>query len=131
MSHKILILPGDGVGPEIVTEAVKLLDALKQAGDLAVELEHSDVGGIALDRHGFPLPEQTLALARDADAILLGAVGGPKWDSVERNLRPEQGLLNLRAALGVFANLRPLWKTADLAALVHVLDVNQGFRRFV
>ena len=107
MSHKILILPGDGVGPEIVTEAVKLLDALKQAGDLAVELEHADVGGIAVDSHGSPLPEQTLALARDADAILLGAVGGPKWDTVERNLRPEQGLLNLRAALGVFANLRP------------------------
>ncbi|MDX2316295.1 MAG: 3-isopropylmalate dehydrogenase [Gammaproteobacteria bacterium] len=115
MSHKILILPGDGVGPEIVTEAVKLLDALKQAGDLAVELEHADVGGIALDRHGFPLPEQTLALARDADAILLGAVGGPKWDSVERNLRPEQGLLNLRAALGVFANLRPAITYPSLA----------------
>ena len=115
MNHKILILPGDGVGPEIVTEAVKLLDALKQAGDLAVELEHADVGGIALDRHGFPLPEQTLALARDADAILLGAVGGPKWDSVERNLRPEQGLLNLRAALGVFANLRPAITYPSLA----------------
>ena len=115
MSHKILILPGDGVGPEIVTEAVKLLDALKQAGDLAVELEHADVGGIALDRHGSPLPEQTLALARDADAILLGAVGGPKWDSVERNLRPEQGLLNLRAALGVFANLRPAITYPSLA----------------
>ena len=115
MSHKILILPGDGVGPEIVTEAVKLLDALKQAGDLAVELEHADVGGIALDRHGSPLPERTLALARDADAILLGAVGGPKWDSVERNLRPEQGLLNLRAALGVFANLRPAITYPSLA----------------
>jgi 3-isopropylmalate dehydrogenase len=115
MSHKILILPGDGVGPEIVTEAVKLLDALKQAGDLAVELEHADVGGIALDRHGSPLPEQTLALARDADATLLGAVGGPKWDSVERNLRPEQGLLNLRAALGVFANLRPAITYPSLA----------------
>jgi 3-isopropylmalate dehydrogenase len=115
MSHKILILPGDGVGPEIVTEAVKLLDALKQAGDLAVELEHADVGGIALDRHGSPLPEQTLALARDADATLLGAVGGPKWDSVERSLRPEQGLLNLRAALGVFANLRPAITYPSLA----------------
>jgi 3-isopropylmalate dehydrogenase len=115
MSHKILILPGDGVGPEIVTEAVKLLDALKQAGDLAVELEHADVGGIALDRHGSPLPEQTLALARDANATLLGAVGGPKWDSVERSLRPEQGLLNLRAALGVFANLRPAITYPSLA----------------
>jgi len=107
MSHKILILPGDGIGPEIVAEAVKLLGALRQAGDLSVELEHADVGGAGLDASGCPLPEATLALARDADAILLGAVGGPKWDRVERSLRPEQGLLELRARLGVFANLRP------------------------
>ena len=107
MSHKILILPGDGIGPEIVAEAVKLLDALKRSGDLAVELEHAHVGGAGLDASRSPLPETTLALARDADAVLLGAVGGPKWDSVERRSRPEQGLLNLRAALGVFANLRP------------------------
>ncbi len=107
MSHKILILPGDGIGPEIVAEAVKLLDALKRSGDLAVELEHAHVGGAGLDASRSPLPETTLALARDADAVLLGAVGGPKWDLVERRSRPEQGLLNLRAALGVFANLRP------------------------
>jgi 3-isopropylmalate dehydrogenase len=116
MSHKILILPGDGIGPEIVAEAVKLLDALQQSGDLAVELEHADVGGAGLDACGSPLPEQTLALARDADAVLLGAVGGPKWDAVERSLRPEQGLLNLRAALGVFANLRPALAYPQLAA---------------
>ena len=115
MSHKILVLPGDGVGPEIVAQAVKLLDALSGSGDLAIELEHADVGGVAVDGHGSPLPEQTLALARDADAILLGAVGGPKWDSVERHLRPEQGLLNLRAALGVFANLRPAITYPSLA----------------
>ena len=115
MSHKILILPGDCIGPEIVAEAVKLLDALKQAGDLALELEHADVGGAGLDASGSPLPEQTLALARDADAILLGAVGGPKWDSVERSLRPEQGLLNLRAELRVFANLRPALTYPQLA----------------
>jgi len=116
MSHKILILPGDGIGPEIVAEAVKLLDALKRSGDLAVELEHAHVGGAGLDASRSPLPEQTLALARDADAVLLGAVGGPKWDSVERHLRPEQGLLNLRAALGVFANLRPVLAYPQLAA---------------
>lgn len=107
MSHKILVLPGDGVGPEIVAEAVKLIEALQASGDLAVELEHAQVGGAALDASGSPLPESTLALARDADAVLLGAVGGPKWDAVERHLRPEQGLLDLRTALGVFANLRP------------------------
>jgi 3-isopropylmalate dehydrogenase len=116
MSHKILILPGDGIGPEIVAEAVKLLDALKRSGDLAVELEHAHVGGAGLDASRSPLPEATLALARDADAVLLGAVGGPKWDSVERHLRPEQGLLNLRAALGVFANLRPVLAYPQLAA---------------
>ena len=116
MSHKILILPGDGIGPEIVAEAVKLLDALKRSGDLAVELEHAHVGGAGLDASRSPLPEATLALARDADAVLLGAVGGPKWDSVERHLRPEQGLLNLRAALGVFANLRPALAYPQLAA---------------
>jgi len=107
VSHKILVLPGDGVGPEIVAEAVKLIEALQASGDLAVELEHAQVGGAALDASGSPLPESTLALARDADAVLLGAVGGPKWDAVERHLRPEQGLLDLRTALGVFANLRP------------------------
>jgi 3-isopropylmalate dehydrogenase len=116
MSHKILILPGDGIGPEIVAEAVKLLAALQQSGDLAVELEHAPVGGAGLDASRSPLPESTLALARDADAVLLGAVGGPKWDSVERHLRPEQGLLNLRAALGVFANLRPALTYPQLAA---------------
>ncbi len=115
MSHKILILPGDGVGPEIVAQAVNLLEALRQAGDLSIELEHADVGGAGLDASGSPLPEHTLELARDADAVLLGAVGGPKWDCVERNLRPEQGLLNLRAALGVFANLRPVIAYPQLA----------------
>lgn len=115
MNHKILILPGDGIGPEIVAEAVKLLDALKQTGDLAVELQYADIGGAAVEAHGSPLPEQTLALARAADAIVLGAVGGPKWDSVERHLRPEQGLLNLRAELGVFANLRPALTYEPLA----------------
>ena len=115
MSHKILILPGDGVGPEIVAQAVNLLEALRQAGDLSIELEHADVGGAGLDASGSPLPEHTLELARDADAVLLGAVGGPKWDCVERNLRPEQGLLNLRAALGVFANLRPAIAYPQLA----------------
>jgi 3-isopropylmalate dehydrogenase len=115
MSHKLLILPGDGIGQEIVAEAVKLLEALRQSGELAVEMEHADVGGAGLDASGSPLPERTLALARDADAILLGAVGGPKWDSVDRNLRPEKGLLSLRAELGVFANLRPALTYPQLA----------------
>jgi 3-isopropylmalate dehydrogenase len=107
MTHKVLIVPGDGIGPEIVAEAVKLLEALGRSGEADIELEHAVMGGAGLDSSGAPLPDETLSLAREADAILLGAVGGPKWDSVERALRPEQGLLDLRAALGVFANLRP------------------------
>ncbi len=107
MSKKILILAGDGVGPEITREARKLLDALVDAGDLALEIELGAFGGAAIDEHGVPLPDASLELAREADAVLLGAVGGPKWEAIERVRRPEQGLLALRAELGVFANLRP------------------------
>ena len=107
MTSKILVLPGDGIGPEIVAEAIALLDALRASGDLGIEIERADIGGAAIDAQGDPLPPATLALARDADAVLLGAVGGPKWDGLERDLRPERGLLRLRAELGVFANLRP------------------------
>jgi 3-isopropylmalate dehydrogenase len=102
----ILVLPGDGIGPEIVAEAVKVLDCLKADG-LAVELEQGLVGGSAYDAMGHPLPEDTLNQARAADAILLGAVGGPQYESLDRPLRPEQGLLGLRAELKLFANLRP------------------------
>jgi 3-isopropylmalate dehydrogenase len=108
MSSKLLVLPGDGIGPEIVAEAVKALETLRTSGALDVELEHADIGGAAYERTGLPLPEETLAKARAADAILLGAVGGPDWDDVERAVRPEQGLLDLRRELGVFANLRPV-----------------------
>ncbi len=108
MSSKLLVLPGDGIGPEIVAEAVKALETLRTSGGLDLELEHADIGGAAYDRTGSPLPEETRAKARAADAILLGAVGGPKWDDVERAVRPEQGLLDLRRELGVFANLRPV-----------------------
>ena len=104
---KLLILPGDGIGPEIVAEALRVLEGLRSLAAFDPDLEFADIGGAALDVHGVPLPEATLSAARSADAILLGAVGGPKWDAVERDRRPERGLLALRAALGVFANLRP------------------------
>ena len=107
MSQKILILPGDGIGPEIVAEAVRLLEALKGDHGLDVELEQGLIGGAAVDRAGKPLPDETLAKAREADAILLGAVGGPKWDKIDRPLRPERGLLAIRSELNLFANLRP------------------------
>ena len=100
---KIAVLPGDGIGTEIVAEAVKVLKAL----DLKFELEQADVGGAAYDKHGHPLPEATLKLARQADAILFGAVGDWKYDKLERQFRPEQVILGLRKALGLFANFRP------------------------
>ncbi len=107
MSNKILILPGDGIGPEIMVEAVKVLECLQADFGLAVELEHALVGGSAYDASGHPLPDATLTLARQADAVLLGAVGGHKWESLDISLRPEKGLLGLRSGLGLFANLRP------------------------
>lgn len=100
---KIAVLPGDGIGKEIVAEAVRVLRAL----DERFELEFAEVGGAAYEAHGHPLPEATLALARAADAVLFGAVGDPKYDALERSLRPEQAILGLRRGLGLFANLRP------------------------
>ena len=106
MTKKILVLPGDGIGQEIVAEAVKVLKAL-QASGLDVEMEHGLVGGTAYDETGSPLPEETLTKAKAADAVLLGAVGGYKWESLDISVRPEKGLLGLRAELDLFANLRP------------------------
>jgi 3-isopropylmalate dehydrogenase len=100
---KIAILPGDGIGHEIIDEAVKVLKAL----ELPFEMESADVGGTAYARHGHPLPEATLALAKAADAVLFGAVGDWKYDKLERHLRPEQAILGLRKNLQLFANLRP------------------------
>ncbi|BAO44210.1 3-isopropylmalate dehydrogenase [Thiolapillus brandeum] len=106
MSKKILILPGDGIGPEIVNQAVKVMDKLAGEG-LDIELDEALVGGAAIDATGGPLPDTTLDLAKEADAILLGAVGGYKWESLDIAIRPEKGLLGLRAGLNLFANLRP------------------------
>ncbi len=103
MSKKIAVLPGDGIGPEIVEQAVKVIKAL----GCDFEMEYADVGGVAYANHGHPLPEATLKLAKESDAILFGAVGDFKYDHLERHLRPEQAILGLRKALGLFANLRP------------------------
>ena len=100
---KIAILPGDGIGHEIVAEAVKVLNAL----NLPLEMNWADVGGTAYEKHGHPLPEATLELAKSSDAILFGAVGDWKYDVLERHLRPEQAILGLRKALGLYANFRP------------------------
>jgi 3-isopropylmalate dehydrogenase len=110
MTMKIAILPGDGIGPEIIAEAVKVLGVL----ELPLELETAPVGGAAYEAHGHPLPEATLKLAQAADAVLFGAVGDWKYDSLERALRPEQAILGLRKHLGLFANFRPAICYAEL-----------------
>ncbi|WP_374341549.1 3-isopropylmalate dehydrogenase [Methyloversatilis sp.] len=111
---KVCVLAGDGIGPEITAEALRVLEALRSDG-LKIEFEHALLGGGAVDATGDPYPAATSKLAREADAILLGAVGGPKWDSLPREQRPERGLLRIRAELGVFANLRPAILYPELA----------------
>lgn len=107
MTAKILVLPGDGIGPEIVAEAEKVLQALITDHELKLQIDHGAIGGHGVDVSGKPLPEETLEKARASDAVLLGAVGGPKWETIERPLRPERGLLAIRSGLGLYANLRP------------------------
>jgi 3-isopropylmalate dehydrogenase len=111
---KIAVLPGDGIGPEITAQATKVLQRLARDG-LKFELEYAPIGGAGIDACGDPLPEATLKLARQADAVLLGAVGGYQYDKLPRRQRPERGLLRIRKELGVFANLRPALVYAELA----------------
>ncbi len=122
MTARILVMPGDGVGPEICREAVRVLDALASDHGLDIELEEALVGGAAIDAEGVPLPESSLTAARAADAILFGSIGGPKWDDQPRDNRPESGLLRLRSELGLFANLRPAILYPQLA---HVSALNR------
>lgn len=107
MTQQILVLPGDGIGPEIIAQAERVLVAVRDRFGLDLAWQHALVGGAAIDAEGAPLPAQTLALAQQADAILLGAVGGPQWDALPMAQRPEKGLLGLRSELNLFANLRP------------------------
>jgi len=107
MTQKLMILPGDGIGPEIVAEAEKVLSWLCENSDLEVEIDHGLIGGQAYDAHGVPFSDGDLEKCRASDAILMGSVGGPKWDGVDYDKRPEAGLLRLRKELDLFANLRP------------------------
>lgn len=107
MTYKILVLPGDGIGPEIIQAAGVVLDSLKTFGALKFETEYGLIGGSAFDSLGDPLPSETVDIAKSADAVLFGAVGGPKWDKLDRRLRPESGLLRFRSELDLFCNLRP------------------------
>ena len=116
MTKKIAVLSGDGIGPEVVAEAVKVLERLRREFGLKIEMETALVGGVAYDAHGKPLPDATLKLAQAADAVLLGAVGGPRYDELPRALRPEKALLGLRSELKLFANLRPAILYPQLAS---------------
>lgn len=107
MTHKIAVLPGDGIGPEIVAEAVKVLEVLKREYNFDVEMQEALVGGAAIDATGGPLPDETMEICQASDAVLLGAVGGPKWESLDISIRPEKGLLGLRSGMELFGNLRP------------------------
>jgi 3-isopropylmalate dehydrogenase len=111
---KIAVFPGDGIGPEIMREALKCLAVISETSGIPFQTEEGLAGGAAVDACGMPLPESTLALARASDAVLLGAVGGPKWEALPYDLRPERALLGLREKLGLFANLRPVVAHADL-----------------
>ena len=113
---KILILPGDGIGIEIIAQAVKVIDSLNRNHDMGMTLVDGLLGGIAYDETGSPLPDETIRSAKECDSILLGAVGGPKWESLERSLRPERGLLGIRSELELFSNLRPAILYPQLAS---------------
>ena len=113
---KILILPGDGIGIEIVAQAVKVIDSLNRNHSMGMTLVNGLLGGAAYDETGSPFPDETIRIAKECDSILLGAVGGPKWESLERSLRPERGLLGIRSELELFSNLRPAILYPQLAS---------------
>ena len=122
-AHKIAILPGDGIGPEVMAEAIKILDRIAEKHDLTFESEEKLVGGAAIDATGSPLPEDTIAACEAADAILFGSVGGPKWETLPPDQQPERGaLLPLRKHFGLFANLRP---AVCFPALTHASPVKE------
>src|SRR5690606_24908721 len=105
--HNVVLLSGDGIGPEIMAEAVKVIRWFNANHATRIDMAAGDIGGMSIDKHGVPLADETLDMCRAADAVLLAAVGGPQWDHVAYDIRPEAGLLKLRQSLGLFANLRP------------------------
>ena len=107
MSKKIVVIAGDGIGQEIIVQARKVLDVINQQFNLAMSFDEALLGGAAIDATGVPCPDETLQKSKNSDAILFGAIGGPKWDKLDPAIRPEKGLLQLRSGLGLFANLRP------------------------
>ncbi len=122
MSVKITTIAGDGIGPEIMVQAMRVIDVLRAEGGLNAECETGHLGGTAYEQFGTPLPDETLALANESDAILFGAAGGAQWDSLPRELRPETALLALRSKLDLFANLRPALTYSALASASSLKD---------
>jgi 3-isopropylmalate dehydrogenase len=116
MSYKIAVLPGDGIGPEVLHEGIQVLKQVAKLYNFSVELEDGIVGGASIDAHGKPLTDPVLNLAKQSDAVMLGAMGGPKWDGLDYSIRPERALLALRQELGLFANLRPVKLFSALAS---------------
>ena len=116
MEYNIVLLPGDGIGTEVIGQAVRVLEAISKSSGVAFNFDRHLLGGCSIDEYGTALTEETLKACQQADAVLLGAVGGPKWDNTEAKVRPEQGLLGLRKGLQVFANLRPVRVHPDLTA---------------
>jgi len=127
-AHRICLLPGDGIGPEVVAQAVAVMDRAASLHGFSFAYTTALIGGAAIDAANTPLPEATVTAAKAADAVLLGAVGGPKWDSIAKAIRPERGLLGIRKALGLYANLRPAMLFDELrqASLLRADIVAQG-----
>ena len=137
MKKKIAVLPGDGIGPEIISQAIAVLGAVCEKYGHGFEYEYVDIGGCSIDKYGVPITDEGMNVCKAADAVLLGAVGGPKWDNCPANIRPEKALLAVRKELGLFANLRPVkidprlssaspLKTADGTDLVIVRELTGG-----
>ena len=114
--YRIALLPGDGIGPEVMSEGTQVLRQVADLYGFSVELEQGIVGGASIDAHGKPLIDSVLNLTKKSDAVLLGAMGGPKWDGLDYSIRPERALLGLRQELGLFANLRPVKLFSALAS---------------
>lgn len=123
MSKKIIVLPGDGIGPEIIKSAVRVLEIVADKYGHSFEFEQHEIGGAAYDKHGEPLTDETINACMDADAILLGAIGGPAYDELPTHLRPEQGLLKIRKALNLYANIRPI---KGFAPLLHASPLKES-----
>ena len=128
MNKKITVLPGDGIGPEIVAEAVKVLNKIADKYRHGFEYTYADIGGCSIDKFGVPITDSAMNICKNSNSVLLGAVGGPKWDNVDPTIRPEKALLAVRKELGLFANLRPtklFLQLADASPLKHSI-LNNG-----